>query len=82
MELVSKALRHNFREFCSTIYLRLIDNIFQSCDIQPGNLPPGCKNFIAVYDPDGYINNSKGFERDLSDSTSELYIKVIVAPQY
>jgi len=41
MELVSKALRHNFREFCSTIYLRLIDNIFQSCDIQPGNLPSG-----------------------------------------
>jgi len=33
-----------------------------------------------VYDPDGYINNPKGFERDLSDSANEMYIKIIVAP--
>ncbi len=42
---------------------------------------PHCRNFIAfVYDPDGHINNPRGFERDLSDSTNELYIKIIVAP--
>jgi AbiJ N-terminal domain 3 len=43
MELVSKALRHNFREFCSTIPLRLIDDMFQNCDIQPGNISPGLR---------------------------------------
>ena len=34
---------------------------------------PHCRTFIAfVYDPDGYIENAIGFERDLS-STSAMY---------
>jgi REase_DpnII-MboI/AbiJ N-terminal domain 3 len=42
---------------------------------------PDCRTFVAfVYDPDGYIENSRGFERDLSDSTGDLRVKVIVAP--
>jgi REase_DpnII-MboI len=42
---------------------------------------PHCRNFVAfVYDPDGYINNPKGFERDLSDTANGMYVKVIVAP--
>jgi hypothetical protein len=44
---------------------------------------PHCKNFVAfVYDPDGYINNPKGFERDFSETINGMYIKVIVAPHY
>lgn len=42
---------------------------------------PDCRTFVAfVYDPDGYIDNPRGFERDLSDSTGNLRVKVIVAP--
>ena len=42
---------------------------------------PDCRTFVAfVYDPDGYIDNPRGFERDLSDSTGDLRVKVIVAP--
>jgi hypothetical protein len=42
---------------------------------------PDCRTFVAfVYDPDGYIDNPRGFERDLSDSTGDLRVRVIVAP--
>ncbi len=34
MELISIALRHNFREFCSSIVLRQIDDMFLGCGIQ------------------------------------------------
>lgn len=43
---------------------------------------PHCRNFIAfVYDPDGYIGNSIGFERDLSNTSGDMQVKVIVAPR-
>jgi hypothetical protein len=34
MELISVALRNNFREFCSNIVLRQIDDLFLGCGIQ------------------------------------------------
>ena len=34
MELIPVALRHNFRELCSTIVLRQIDDMFLSCGLQ------------------------------------------------
>jgi hypothetical protein len=40
MECVSAALRHNFREFCSTLSLRLIDDMFTGCGIRPGEVDP------------------------------------------
>src|SRR5258708_12238613 len=40
MELVSAALRHNFREFCSTLSLRFIDDMFTGCGIRPGEADP------------------------------------------
>ena len=43
---------------------------------------PHCRTFIAfVYDPDGYIENAIGFERDLSSTSGDVRVKVIVAPR-
>jgi len=43
---------------------------------------PHCRTFIAfIYDPDGYIDNSIGFERDLSNAPGDIRVKVIVAPR-
>ncbi len=43
---------------------------------------PDCRTFIAfIYDPDGLIDNAKGFERDLSNNPGDIRIKVIVAPR-
>jgi len=43
---------------------------------------PHCRTFIAfIYDPDGYIANPKGFERDLSNTPRDIRVKVIVAPR-
>ncbi len=43
---------------------------------------PHCRTFIAfIYDPDGYIDNSIGFERDLSNTPGDIRVKVIVAPR-
>lgn len=43
---------------------------------------PHCRTFIAfIYDPDGYIENSIGFERDLSSTSDDVRVKVIVAPR-
>ncbi len=43
---------------------------------------PHCRTFIAfIYDPDGYIDNSIGFERDLSNTPGDVRVKVIVAPR-
>ncbi|GCE17278.1 hypothetical protein [Dictyobacter kobayashii] len=45
---------------------------------------PNCKTFMAfVYDPDRYIKNPVGLERDLSkpgQSSAEMRVKVIIAP--
>lgn len=40
MELISPALRLEFREFCVGLYLRQIDDIFQMAGIPPGTVPP------------------------------------------
>lgn len=43
---------------------------------------PDCRTFIAfIYDPDGYIDNAVGFERDLSNTPGDIRVKVIVAPR-
>ena len=43
---------------------------------------PNCRTFIAfIYDPDGYIDNAIGFERDLSNSPGDIRVNVIVAPR-
>jgi tetratricopeptide (TPR) repeat protein len=43
---------------------------------------PHCRTFIAfIYDPDGYIDNAVGFERDLSNTPGDIRVKVIVAPR-
>jgi len=43
---------------------------------------PHCRTFIAfVYDPDGYIENAVGFERDLSSMSGDVRVKVIVSPR-
>jgi len=40
---------------------------------------PNCKTLIAfVYDPDGYIDNPRGLEEDLSDSKGEILVKVFI----
>ncbi len=42
---------------------------------------PHCRTFIAfIYDPDGYIDNAVGFERDLSSIPGDIRVKIIVAP--
>ena len=43
---------------------------------------PHCRTFIAfIYDPDGFIDNAIGFERDLSNTPGDIRVKVIVAPR-
>lgn len=43
---------------------------------------PHCRTFIAfIYDPDGYIENAIGFERDLSSTPGDIRVKIIVAPR-
>ncbi|HJT59598.1 MAG TPA: hypothetical protein VJ761_24025 [Ktedonobacteraceae bacterium] len=40
---------------------------------------PYCKMLIAfVYDPDRYIDNPKGLEVDLSESSDNIVVKVII----
>lgn len=40
MDLISPALRSEFREFCVGLYLGQIDDIFQMAEIEPGTIPP------------------------------------------
>lgn len=41
-----------------------------------------CKTLVCfVYDPDGYINNPDGIERDLSRNSDGLSVKVIINPK-
>ena len=40
---------------------------------------PDCKAFIAfVYDPERYIDNPRGLEKDLSRSSDDMLIKIII----
>ncbi len=42
---------------------------------------PDCKTLIAfVYDPERYIDNPRGVERDLSRSREDMLVKVIITP--
>lgn len=42
---------------------------------------PDCKMLVAfVYDPEGYISNPKGVERDLGKTTNDMLVKVIITP--
>jgi hypothetical protein len=42
---------------------------------------PDCKMLVAfVYDPEGYINNPRGVEGDLSGVKNGIPVKVIIAP--
>lgn len=43
---------------------------------------PDCKTLICfIYDPDGYINNPRGLENDLSKSVNSMIVKVFVYPK-
>jgi hypothetical protein len=43
---------------------------------------PDCKTLICfVYDPDHFIENPEGFEKDLSSSINGMVVRVIVAPK-
>ncbi len=43
---------------------------------------PDCKMLIAfVYDPEGYITNPTGLERDLSKTTNGMSVRVIINPR-
>jgi len=43
---------------------------------------PDCKMIVAfVYDPDGYINNPRGLENDLSREVEGMQVKVMITPQ-
>ena len=39
MELISTALRLEFREFCAGLFLRQIDGVFEMAGIHPGAIP-------------------------------------------
>ena len=42
---------------------------------------PDCRCLVAfVYDPEGRLENPRGFERDLSETTDQLEVKVFVRP--
>lgn len=42
---------------------------------------PKCKKiYFMIYDPENKINNPRGFEKDLSESTTDYSCKVIVVP--
>jgi hypothetical protein len=44
---------------------------------------PNCKHLCCfVYDPDGYIDNPAGVERDLSGQKDKIYVTVIINPSH
>jgi hypothetical protein len=48
-------------------------------DIARYKTHPSCKKLICfVYDPDGYIANPRGIEKDLSQTGGEMEVKVII----
>lgn len=52
-------------------------------DIDRYKAHPDCKKLICfVYDPDGYIRNPAGLERDLARVDGPLPVQVIITPQH
>lgn len=51
-------------------------------DIEKYQKHPMCKNLICfVYDPEGWISNPKGIENDLSRTTNEIDVSVLIVPK-
>lgn len=52
-------------------------------DIAKYKTHPQCQRLIClVYDPDGYINNPRGIENDLSKSEEGLDVRTIIVPKH
>lgn len=50
-------------------------------DITKYQTHPNCKTlYCFVYDPDGYIRNPRGLEKDLSAATEKIDVKVFIRP--
>ena len=50
-------------------------------DIQKYQIHPDCKTLICfVYDPDNFIRNPRGIERDLETTTEKIEVKVFIRP--
>lgn len=50
-------------------------------DIEKYRVHPDCRSLLCfVYDPDGYISNPRGLEKDLTNDTSTPDVKVLVRP--
>lgn len=50
-------------------------------DIARYEVHPDCDYLVCfVYDPEGWISNPKGIEKDLSKSNSEMKVKVMIRP--
>ncbi len=48
-------------------------------DIQKYQAHPDCKTLVCfVYDPEGKINNPRGLERDLEQTTGNIKVKVFI----
>lgn len=51
-------------------------------DIQRYQTHPDCKKLICfVYDPDGYISNPRGLEKDLARNDDNFIVKVVIVPK-
>lgn len=51
-------------------------------DIQRYRVHPDCKKLICfVYDPEGWVANPRGLEKDLSRNEAELEVKVLIVPK-
>lgn len=51
-------------------------------DIAKYKTHPDCKLlYCFVYDPEGYINNPRGIENDLNDSSKDMKVKVKIVPK-
>jgi hypothetical protein len=51
-------------------------------DIARYKVHPDCETLVCfVYDPDGYINNPRGIENDLSANSNSMKVQVIVRPK-
>lgn len=51
-------------------------------DIERYQVHPDCKKLICfVYDPEGWVSNSRGLESDLSKNRDDIEIKVIIVPK-
>ena len=89
MELIPVALRHNFQEFCSTIVLRQIDDMFLSCDIQRSEISSETafrisgerRTRVEEYDASLDWTNSADVQKFL-DVVSFALVQEYVPPDY